>query len=74
MDGSLHFWPFNDDDKASPSSQEVPADKFLDYSPIHDHTDTVNCIAIARGNYRCDATLATSSEDCTIKVYSVGQL
>jgi factor associated with neutral sphingomyelinase activation len=69
----VHFWPFNDD-AAAPSGQEEPITKFLDYSPVHDHKDAVNCIAIERGNQRCDPSLATSSEDCSIQVYSVGQL
>ncbi|CAM6118833.1 unnamed protein product [Calypogeia fissa] len=71
-DGSLHFWPFEDGAEATSPAQEKTTNNFLDYSPIHDHKDAVNCITIARGNRTNGAKLATSSEDCSIQVYRVG--
>lgn len=74
-DGSLHFWPFEDEGNAESARQgEATTRPLLDSSPIRDHKDAVNCIAISRGSQTCAATLATSSEDCSIQVYSVGQL
>ncbi|KAL3683862.1 hypothetical protein R1sor_001884 [Riccia sorocarpa] len=63
-DGALHFWPFS----FQYGHSEI-ADEFLDYSPIRDHTEGVNCISVDKGSHGVDATLASASEDCTVKVY-----
>jgi factor associated with neutral sphingomyelinase activation len=71
-DGSLHFWPHVFSSSSSTSKEMELATEFLDYSPIRDHTDSINCLSLAcHANGRA-ASFATSSNDCSINVYSVG--
>lgn len=71
-DGSLHFWPHIFPSSSRTFKEMELATEFLDYSPIRDHTDSINCLSLAcHANGRA-ASFATASNDCSINVYSVG--
>ncbi|XP_024362547.1 uncharacterized protein [Physcomitrium patens] len=71
-DGSLFFWPHIFPSSGSTSKTTELATEFLDYSPLRDHTDSINCLSLTcHANGRA-ASFATASNDCSINVYSVG--
>lgn len=47
-----------------------PVQDHLDYTPIRDHTDSVNCLSLAYRINGSVASFATSSDDSNIYVYS----
>lgn len=69
-DGSLHFWPTAFPTSGSTSEETKPVQDHLDYTPIRDHTDSVNCLSLAYRINGSVASFATSSDDSNIYVYS----
>lgn len=55
------------------SKEMEMATEFLDYSPIRDHTDSINCLSLAAHANGRAVNFATASSDCSINVYSVGE-
>lgn len=69
-DGSLHFWSTAFPTSGSTLEEMKPVQDHLDYTPIRDHTDSVNCLSLAYRINGSVASFATSSDDSNIYVYS----
>ncbi|XP_073387205.1 uncharacterized protein [Physcomitrium patens] len=72
-DGSLFFWPHIFPSNGSMSKETELATEFLDYSPLQDHSDSINCLSLACHTNGLGASFATASKDCSINIYSVGE-
>jgi len=68
-DGSLHFWSTAFPTSGSTLEEMKPVQDHLDYTPIRDHTDSVNCLSLAYRINGSVASFATSSDDSNIYVY-----